>query len=404
MNAMILFTYLTLFVLGLADNIRGPMFSSVLELFQVNQTYGSLFFSIASFFAWLCGLSASFLIHKIGAFRSLVLALLMMMIGTLIMGFIRTDFSYFLIGAGVFGASVGIMGVSQNVLVMVNAPAAQLSKYQSGLHAMYGIASLLAPFVVATLVDAHYSFQISFYISALCCLVLVICSFWLKGKPGSTVNKDDDPTAEQHMETRTHRRFWYELMLYSLMVACYVGLELSLSTRSSLYFEKELLFSKEQAMRSASWFFMALAFGRALAFFIPVKMTVRKQMLILMITSIVVFSIAVLLKAQWIFLAGFFMAPLYPLSMSYGAQLFQRKLALMTSMAVSLSSVAVVVMHSLMGWVGDHYGVAASLWVGIVFGILSLCALWILPHTDSDNKAKITNSENTVAAGAGAAT
>jgi fucose permease len=123
-----------------------------------------------------------------------------------------------------------------------------------------------------------------------------------------------------------------------------------------------------------------------------------------MITSIVVFPIAVLLKAQWIFLAGFFMAPLYPLSMSYGAQLFQRKLALMTSMAVSLSSVAVVVMHSLMGWVGDHYGVAASLWVGIVFGILSLCALWILPHTDSDNKAKITNSENTVAAGAGAAT
>ncbi len=370
---------MTLFILGLSDNIRGPMFSSILEQFQITQTTGSLFFSVASLFAWIVGSLSSILIHKYGAFKSLILSLGIMMLGCLMMGLIKTQFYVFLIGAVFLGASMGLMGVSQNVLVMVNAPAGKLAKYQSGLHAMYGISSLLAPFVVAGFVSLGQSYQNSFYVSALLCLVMILLSKFLHGKPGSTVEKDEDPRASDRLSAKDNFKFWKNLIIYSLVVACYVGLELSLSTRSSLFYEKELLFSKEQAIKSGSWFFMALALGRVLSFLFPLKWPVRIQAIVLLTLSVLFFSVSIWFKSFWIFFSGFLMAPLYPILMAYGAELFKKQLALMTSIAVSLSSMIVIIMHSMMGWVGDHFGVAHSFWVGIGFGILSLGLIFTLP-------------------------
>src|SRR3954464_4457481 len=73
--------YLSQFVLGICDNIRGPILPDLIQEFGLSQTKGSLFFALSSITSFGIGFLAQFALHHWGARRSLQISLLALAIG-----------------------------------------------------------------------------------------------------------------------------------------------------------------------------------------------------------------------------------------------------------------------------------------------------------------------------------
>ena len=189
----IVLAYLSLFALGMSDNIRGPLFPEILKNFAVSDTQGSIYYAISSFCGFLGSFLVRLLLRKWSRVRTLQFAIFLMSVGLIGMGSAR-DFAWLLVFSGVFGASLGIIGVVQNTLVSVGSSPAKRQQMLSGLHANYGIASFLAPLVVASVSAWLGSWRFVFWVVALVPIALLVGSFFWKEKktekktPGERIN------------------------------------------------------------------------------------------------------------------------------------------------------------------------------------------------------------------------
>ncbi len=82
----VFFACLSMFILGLSDNIRGPLFPELLRYFDISNTQASLSFGVASFAAFSGNLISTFLLKRIHLDRLLALAILFMSLGLFAMG------------------------------------------------------------------------------------------------------------------------------------------------------------------------------------------------------------------------------------------------------------------------------------------------------------------------------
>ena len=98
------FTYLSMFVLGMTDNIRGPLFSDLIHFFQLTNSQGSMTFAAASAAALFANMVSPSLFKKMNLANVLSLSILMMSVGSFLMG-VSMQFSVYLLGAVLFGAS-----------------------------------------------------------------------------------------------------------------------------------------------------------------------------------------------------------------------------------------------------------------------------------------------------------
>ncbi len=113
---LILISYASLFVFGLSDNIRGPLFPEILKEFNVSDSMGSLMFALSS----LSGFMAShFARHVLRIFdrRSILQCACLGMTLALIGLSLAPHFYVFLALSVLFGVTSGIIGLIPNVLV-----------------------------------------------------------------------------------------------------------------------------------------------------------------------------------------------------------------------------------------------------------------------------------------------
>ena len=142
------FACLSMFVLGMSDNIRGPLFPELLSFFNLTNAEGSLSFAVASAAALFGNILAGQLLKKITLSRVLCISVFLMGFGLFIMG-LSSNYFWFILGSVVFGASMGLVGLTQNVLVAESAEGKSQAKALAGLHGIYGLSSLMAPLVAS---------------------------------------------------------------------------------------------------------------------------------------------------------------------------------------------------------------------------------------------------------------
>ena len=145
---ILLFACTSMFALGLADNIRGPLFPELIRFFQLSNTEASSSFAITSTFGFLGNLLAERILRRLTIDRLLILSLAIMGFGLLGMG-VAVNFVFYMIAAAFFGLSMGFMGIAQNLMVAENITGEVQTKALSGLHSIYGLSSLVAPFVAS---------------------------------------------------------------------------------------------------------------------------------------------------------------------------------------------------------------------------------------------------------------
>lgn len=363
----IVLSYISLFALGLSDNIRGPLYPEILRTFHLNDSEGALLFAVSSISSFFGSLSGSQLLQRFNKIRVLDVGLLLCTVGLLGLA-LAPSFFWMLVSSVFFGVSMGIMGVSQNTLAALGSTPEKRNRILAGLHSMYGLASLLAPLFVSFIWAQLGNWRWVFALAALVPAAIVVYSFFAntQREPEAVTN----PSASLVKESMG-LRFWVALMLGS-----YVITEIMVSSRLALYVTRVQSETLEVASFYVSGFFVFLLMGRlACTFFHPKFLSLKAQLLIYLLSTIVLLLLGLHLHPIGFVLSGLSMAPIYPLAISYMAEKFPQSLAKTISTAMATQSFLIVLMHLGVGRLTDLFGIHAALYLGPVAVLVAVVLL-----------------------------
>lgn len=358
--------YFSLFLLGLTDNIRGPLFDEILKEFGLSHLSGSYLFSLSSVFGLIGSLVIPYFLRRKGEAHALRFSIVMMGISQLIVAF-SSNYAAVLVAMAFLGFSIGAMGVCQNSLVIHHAPAEKLKKYQAGLHSVYGFASFIAPWLIALIYSAAPIWRNVFFVTAAANFLVLAMTF--------KAPKADPREKEEHDLQKTNRK---EALVFSVMLGLYVAAEIMLSTRIPVFVIESWGVDLLTGGKWLSGFFVALLAGRLLMVVWHPKIRLKFQLLGWVGLSFLFLSLGLFTELRWALpLTGFAMGPIYPLTMTVAGDLFRGAIYRTTSYCFFSSSLLSMGMHTLFGAMTDRFGIHWAMIMGIFYlgitGLLILC-------------------------------
>ena len=370
LNPYLVFSYISLFILGLCDNVRGPVFPELLNYFKLNDFNGSLFFAISSGMGILGSIGVRKLLHEYHDYVCLAVSTVFLFLGMFIISVSKT-YMILMLGSMFVGTSIGMLGVVQNLMVLTSVSADKISKAQSGLHSMYGLASLFSPLLVNLCLGFFQNWRSVFLLTSIACLLFSFCVVWNRKKFTRSVHKksDEEKILVPVVETK-------KSIIFGFMIATYVLAEILVSTRITLYLTRVYEFEIEHANYYTSAFFVLLLAGRVVFTFWHPAWT-KKQLLIGSLAgSLLCLSLGLLVHPLFLVLTGLTMSVFYPISMASLSTIFKRYVHTATSWAIALSSVCVITMHASVGYMTQRFGIAAAFWLGPA--VLLICFMLLI--------------------------
>ncbi len=361
---ILLIAYFSLFVLGLADNVRGPVYPDILTDLGLSNSEGSLIFSIAALTSFLGAFACRWLFKFWNSYIGLKIGLVFIALGVWGFGFFGT-YKMILWFSCLFGLGYGILGVCQNVLVKRSVSIEYLGRAFSGLHSMYGIASLTGPFLVWFFLKSGFDWRGIFLSITLVPLILLLVMFWVKFEPIRSVDK---------VESIQGLRIHLHQMFFALMMSVYVLTEVMISTRLSLYLTLYKGLSTSEASLYVMIFFSLLFIGR-LSFALikwPAKNSV--VMSFSLILSVLIMILGFWYEPYCVVLTGLTMAPFFPIALARCTEIFGEHVDIALSYIISFMSVGIVIMHTLVGVFTDIW----SLETVLRFGPFLLLIVFVL--------------------------
>ncbi|MBK9321713.1 MAG: MFS transporter [Bdellovibrionaceae bacterium] len=364
----IVLAYLSLFALGISDNVRGPLFPEILKEFAVTDARGAQFFALSSFLGFLGSYGVRFLLLKLRRVSTLQIALLLMTIGLIGMGS-AIQFSSLLFFSAIFGLSLGIIGVVQNILVTVGSSPHRRQRLLSGLHSIYGISSFLAPLLVAAINSWVGSWRFVFWSVAAVPFLLMFGAFFEKDERAlPLVNVEKLFGKEPNLEHAAQTYLGFSLGLYVLA-------EILISSRLALFIRRELGLGLQDSSYYLTGFFVCLLLGRGLFALIHFNFSLRRMLSVSLVLSAFCIILGLVYHPFFLVLSGATMAPFYPLAISYIHHHFESHIDSAVSSAMAIQSLLTVLMHVGVGYLTDVFGISKAMWVGPVALVLSFLVL-----------------------------
>jgi len=371
----IILSYFSLFVFGLCDNVRGPLFTEILKAFHLGDAQGAWFFALSS----AAGFITSFFSRHLFRYFSKTLvirgATLSMMLSLWGLAW-SPNFYFFLVFIFIFGLSMGLLGLVPNILVNLGTPVKHRRQVLSGLHSMYGMASLLAPLFVAGIAWQGGNWRDAFRWVSLSPLSLLIYSFFVPVQP---LVEEKHPRTAGESVTRGFRLHAPQIFLAAMM-SFYVMAEILISSRLALYMTRVRHFDFEMSSVYVTYFFVCLLAGRLFFSFVKFAAPLRRQLSFSLLLSISLMLAGIYINPLFFVIAGLSMAPFYPLTVALISEEFPRDLDSALSYLIGSDSLMLIVMHLLVGSLTDVYGIAQAMLVGPAVLLLSFVMLNSFSH------------------------
>jgi MFS family permease len=370
-NWILFFASASMFAFGIADNIRGPLFADLIHHFNLSNTEASMSFAVTSTFGFLGSLIIFSILKKIKLDQLLVYSLLLMAIGLFAMGLVPT-YPLYLCGAALFGFSMGLLGVVQNLIVAENFKGVLQTKALSGLHGLYGLSSLLAPFLASFAPQLLGVWRGAFFIASSISVLIFCLSFFLKMKEPVVLNLAED--SELHLFEQVKPTL---KKLFSLggILAFYVAAELLVSTRLALYMREYFQMNLESSSLYVTYFFVFLLIGRLFFAVATFKYSLKTQLNFLLFLSFAMLLLGLKVHPFYLALTGLTMAPFYPLSMAYLSEQTLGQKRTFITFAIGLQNFCIIVMHVGVGYLTDLFGLFYAFGVGLVSIVIAILCL-----------------------------
>lgn len=370
----IVFSYASLFVFGLGDNIRGTLFPEILNYFSLTSYHGAYLFAVTSGAAFLGNYGSHYFLKKWTLSHLLFVAVLFMASGMAIIG-IAEHYDMMLFGAFIFGLSVGMLAIAQNLLVSENVSSERRPQALAGLHSMYGLSSFMAPVLAAQAALYFNSWRAAFFVVAILSLGFILVQSFIRPEKDFTVTQVEDLPSE----LQNQKISFGALMVVGGVFAPYVVAEILIGTRLAQYMRHDYGVSLAESSQYVTYYYLGLLIGRLLFALFKVKGSLKTQMNLSLVFSMIFIVLGLKVHPLFLSAVGLSMAPYYPLSVSYitgvtGA--FSRKFF---TFAMSLQSLCVVSMHIGVGYMTDKVGLFYAFSVGIFALALSAACLNLHP-------------------------
>lgn len=363
---IITLTYLSLFGLGLTDNLRGTLFPEILNTYSLTNSQGAYLFIVTSIFSILASFTSQQWIKKADSIIVWRWGILFMGLGATGF-FFAPHFSLLLVSGAILGLGFGILAVTQNLLITLVATPSKKQKTLSGLHSMYGFASFLSPLLVRELTPEPWSWKFLFLMAGLLILILYMSTFTIPKSSLAAHNANLPPPPKK----LNHRR---HTLMVSIIIACYICVELLISTRMTSYLKFHYQWSLAQASLYLTYFFVGLLLGRVTFTFFHPPIRTKKMLLISLLSSLLVIALGLCVDPLFLSLSGLFLAPFYPLAIALISELFPGHVTPVLSKTISLQSLFFIFMNLAVGYWTDHWGIASAMNAAFIFGGLA----WVL--------------------------
>ncbi|MEK6624709.1 MAG: MFS transporter, partial [Bdellovibrionota bacterium] len=279
---------------------------------------------------------------------------------------VGTIFWPMVLGAVTFGIGNGFCSICINILLAEVAPAIHRRQLFSGMHAMYGLASLCAP-LVATLFGPKL-WPYAFLLSTAPALIFLMIAL------SSLPSQNNSATTPSQLRSKTTLPFLTGLFYPGAMLAFYVCAEVLLATRLSQYLEQALQWNYHKAAAYNFYFFMCLTAGRLLTALLPIKLHNPTMLLISLITSTTCFILGFRYPGAFL-MTGFCMSYFFPLTMDTVTERFKECAPAYIAKSIIIGGIFLSCMHYLVGTATDYWGITVALMPGPVFLILALVIL-----------------------------
>lgn len=355
--------FAVLFTLGLADNTRGPVFPDLLRDFALDNTQGSFFFFLASTASLVNNLGSAWWLPRLGPYRGVQVYLGLMLVGLLFIG-LGPTFPLVLVGAALFGLSLGGLGILVNIVVGRSAAPERRRQAFSALHCTYGAASLFAPLLVSWVARLGASWNWAFPLLALMPLSLLLLSLRRDGRELTAATGEPPAVVPAYEALSGGRGIWRRTFWVAMLTAGYVASELLISTRFVLLARREFAADLSTANRGLAWFFALLFLGRL--YFAIARPAMRLQMVLVVSAalSLICFVLGLFFGPLWIVLAGAAMAPFFPSVIALIHDEFGEARDFALSWTLTSVSLGLMAMHPLVGALTDRFGLLNAMWVG----------------------------------------
>jgi len=388
----VLFSWMSLFALGLIDNARGPVFPDILKEFDLSDTRGSFFFLISSFASVAHNYFLRDFLTRTAPSRLVGIYTMIMAGGGLLIS-VAQSYPTMLVACALLGVGFGGLGVGQNAAVQ-EAPRKYRSRSMGLLHGMYGISSFAAPLLIAGLSMTSWRFAL-----AVVCLPAVAVGFTVMGESLFRVWREKAKSrlspfpvvpfdgiapvqGEQHeavalTEVQAKRASRTAAIVVGLLVVA----EISISSRLNLLARREWGVSSESANGWLAAYFAAMTMARLSLGLFPLPVATRSILKWSAISTVPLLLLAFLplglnseLRLMALIAFGFPIALGYPSVMTRVAEIFGSRVQAVTSQCVLYQAGAAMLMHFALGWGADLVGLSSALAVvsvsaavGVVF-------------------------------------
>lgn len=371
---LLVLAYLGLACAGYLDNLRGPFFPEVLTDLNLRDDVGALFFSCASLLAFFASPLFDYLKKYASVLQIWMFGVMSMAIGFFLMSH-ASGMTMLFLCAAVFGLGFGTVSIGQNLLVFENAPNQKRRQIFSGLHSMYGLASIASPLVAAYFMRENVQWRQAFAWSALVPLILFVMSLSFIFAKAKEKTIDTNTPAQIAITPLPHRAM---VWIWAFINAFYLFAEISISSRLVLYLHRHQQMSLVEATQYLTGFFVVLWLGRILFTVFHFRRFSTFQILTYsqMATASCI-ALGLLHHPIWLSLAGFCMAPIFPFMMEYVAHLYGEHCQKPMSFVVGFGSLSIVVMHVVIGIVTEQWSLSAALWIGPLGLLLSLALMFL---------------------------
>lgn len=361
----IFLAFLTLLTLSVIDNSRGPLYPLIKTDLDLLNSQAALIFALGSLGQFVVNIFSGLWL-KLTFKKSIVVFQVMMLIGCLLLGASKNLGPMFLyVGSFIFGMGSGGLGSLANMLIILGTSTERRRQFLSGLHAMYGTASFLAPFLVRGVFSFGGTWgQHFFLLSLFPFIAMMIAAKNLQGEIPPTSKK-----------MQSDLSFWQKIPI-GFLFSSYVAGEVLISSRMVVYLMDAWRFSWEAASLSLSFFFMSLLFGRALFALVKFPGKSFHWLLLSLVTTILLLVIGLRFNPQLLFLTGFSISIFFPCGIDWMTHNYGEKAAGFLTTYVSMwIGLGLVSMHILNGILADTSGPQAAM---LMAPILLLCSLVII--------------------------
>ncbi|WP_290732409.1 MFS transporter [Halobacteriovorax sp. JY17] len=369
--------YLSLFALSLLDNGRSPTYNAILEDLSIGPAKGSYIFSVASFISLLVNLTAVKWLPKLGPVVSTRISLSLMALSGFFMYItgVQTSYTLLIVSSVLLGLGLAICTITMNVLVIKGSTSSSRKRLFSGLHAIYGLSSLLAPFILAFLIKHGGDWKTYFVVSGIIAFSVILIT-------AKTETLPTEPQEKQRENQNVPVRF---RILFGLLLGAYVASEIVISTRLPYYLRTVLKFDEITAGYYLSFFFLSLCAGRLLFSLKSFNFKSEHLMIFSHITTLVCFFSGLYIHPLFLALCGFTMSYAFPMGMDFLVETFKEKSDYMITSVMTWIGVMLASMHFVFGLINENYGANIALLLSPLLSLLALGALIIFLKSDKSS-------------------